>query len=101
MEKIIRLITGAILLFAVLFLVNAFAGNCTRQCGVAYGKHTLQSADGQRFYRIYVKGDSNLLDVQTQDKDYSSIKAGDSVYYTIRYGLFTRHIIELYNAHKK
>jgi hypothetical protein len=101
MAKIIRLITGALILFAILFLINGFAGKCTKRCGVAYGKHTLESAEGKRFYRIYVKGDSNVLDVQTQHWDYSSINAGDSVCYTIRYGLFTQSIIEMYNAQKK
>ena len=86
MAKIIRLFTGALILFAILFLINGFAGKCTKRCGVAYGKHTLESAEGKRFYRIYVKGDSNV---------------GDSVCYTIRYGLFTQSIIEMYNAQKK
>jgi len=88
-------------LFSVLFLVNAFFGECTQKSGIAHGKHTLQSAEGKKFYRIFVKGDSGILDVQTQEENYPTIEMGDSVYFNIRYGLFTRSIIEMYNARKK
>jgi hypothetical protein len=98
MEKIIRIIMIGVGLFAVFCLVNAFGGQCTKKCGVSNGKHTLQGADGKRFYRIYVKGDSGVLDVQTQEEDYPLIDMGDSVCYEIRYGLFTNTIIETFNA---
>jgi hypothetical protein len=83
MEKIIRFIMICIGLFAVF---------------VSHGKHTLQGADGKRFYRIYVKGDSGIVDVQTQEEDYPLIDMGDSVCYEVRYGLFTNTIIETFNA---
>ena len=89
----------ALCLYAFLFLVNAFAGKCSTKYGISHGKHTLESADGKRFYRIYVKGDSSILDVQTQSYYYDKIDIGDSVVYEVRTGLFTGGIIEQYNAH--
>lgn len=98
MEKLLRIFMLCIGLIAVFCLVNAFGGECTKKCGVSRGKHTIESADGKRFYRIYVKDDSGVLEVQTQEADYPTIEMGDSVCYEIRYGLFTKTIIETFNA---
>lgn len=99
--RIIKLTIGLLIVGAVLFLVDAFAGICTQTRGICVNKHIVQSADGKNFYRIVVKQNLDVLEVQSQSWDYDSINIGDSVYFTIRQGLFTNSIIERYNAIKK
>jgi hypothetical protein len=88
-------------LLGFLFLVNAFFGKVTTLGGKVVEKRIVKNEQGYPFYRVFVKSDSGLVQVQTQPHDYPTINLGDSVTYKVRKGLFIHNIIETYNAKLK
>jgi hypothetical protein len=88
-------------LLGFLFLVNAFFGKVTTHGGKVVEKRIVKNVQGYPFYRVFVKSDSGLVQVQTQPNDYPTINVGDLVTYKVRKGLFIHNIIETYNAKLK
>jgi hypothetical protein len=88
-------------LLGFLFLVNALFGKVTTLGGKVVEKRIVKNVQGYPFYRVLVRTDSDIVQVQTQPQTYPTINVGDSVNYTIRKGLFIPNVIERFNANPK
>jgi hypothetical protein len=101
MKELLKIIMLYLGIFAGLYLLNAFGGKCTTHQGKVIQKRIVKNSQGHPFFRVLVKNDSSVVQVQTQPYAYPTINVGDTVNYTIRKGLFIPNVIETYNATKK
>jgi hypothetical protein len=101
LHNFLRTLLLLIGLGAFLFLLNAFLGKCTNHYGRVVEKRVVRNSQGHPFYRVLVRTDSDIVQVQTQPQTYPTINVGDSVNYTIRKGLFIPNVIERFNANPK